>query len=241
MKSEPKNKQNASINSRMLKYEANSEFPPNKFRNCFVLHLSAVHLSNFVSENLPYGKCDGNRVYKTLSEAAYNLCLYLPGCSVGFVSHDSVFYCVHETHGSKNVSAFITYAASAMTIEFNRLFMGVTSLLFNAKLVSLPSLFEIKNYFIWRQIRHLRSTVYNFLEQHHLNQESEQTIPFDNLLSLAKSHNDWANVPEEEKNGTLIWAFVDEIGNLNWGSGIASLFSTKEGSKPLLSSIKLFD
>lgn len=223
-----------SINDRMLEYERQSfvQFK-DSLKRPIILCVTAKDFESFATEN-KVERFEDEKLFGVMSTAAYNCATaHLEGCVACFVTFDGAYFCIANTKKCKNYSDFISIAASLMTLEFNRLYQGVCSLVFTAKMVELPDLFEVKNYFIWRQIKHLRSTVYNFFDKNNISIPSSknQTVPFGKLLNMAQGHQNWANLRDEQISGVFVRqvAGTSEIGN-RWVANISPMLNTDDGA-----------
>ena len=210
-----------SINDRMVKYELDSITPLSgniKSPHILCLEVEKSNMQFFIKSNNIQSECESKVLFNAIADAALNCATYIPGAICGFSTFDAVYFCIMNTKEHKKHDNYITFASSAMTIEFNKAFNGSTPLLFNARLVTLPNSFEVKNYFIWRQIKHLRSTVYNFLSKYGINPPSsnDRIIPFDELLQKAKSNEHWSEVDEESQNGVFIRQYECLGANGKW-------------------------
>lgn len=223
-----------SINDRMLEYERQSFIQfSDSLRHPIILCVTAKDFESFAAEN-NVERFEDERLFGVMSTAAYNCATsHIQGCVACFVTFDGAYFCIANTKKCKNYSDFISTAASVMTLEFNRIFQGKCSLLFTSKMVELPDLFEVKNYFIWRQIKHLRSTVYNFFDKNNIgvpNDNKKQIVPFGDLLAMAQSHPNWANLREEQISGV----FVRQVGTnelcRSWVANISPMLNTDDGA-----------
>ena len=100
-------------------------------------------------------------------------------------------------------------------------------------MVELPNLFEVKNYFIWRQIKHLRSTVYNFFNKNNISAPSDdknRIVAFSELLAIAQNHKNWANLREEQISGVFVRQIETSELCRNWVANIAPMFNTDNGA-----------
>ena len=222
-----------SINDRMLEYERNSFVQFNdSLKHPIILCVTARDFESFAAAN-NVERFESEQLFGVMSTAAYNCAsTYIPGCVACFVTFDGAYFCIANTKKCKNYSDFVSASASLMTLEFNRLFQGATALVFTAKMVELPDLFEVKNYFIWRQIKHLRSTVYNFFDKNNISVPSnkKQIVPFGDLLAMAQSHQNWANLREEQLSGVFVRQIDNLNGNFEWVANISPMFNTDDGA-----------
>ena len=232
-----------SINSRMIHYETSSfaNLPGNS-KTPYILCVGAneSELDAFMQDNNIIDKCENAELYNSMVDAAYNCIERIPGAVCCFVTFDAAYSCIMNTTEHRKFSNYITYASSLMTMEFNNAFQGNTYLTFNASLVNLPDTFEVKNYFIWRQIKHLRTKVYRFLQSIGISkrEDNNQIVPFDELLKIAEANTDWATIGNEYKNGVFIrrYQMPNEISLCD---DVPPLFGTKEGADYIKDAIKM--
>lgn len=225
---------NTSINDRMLEYERQSFIKfGNSLRHPIILCVTAKDFESFAAEN-NVERFEDERLFGTMSTAAYNCASsHIEGCVACFVTFDAAYFCIANNNKCRNYSDFVSTAASLMTLEFNCLFQGRCSLLFTSKMVELPNLFEVKNYFIWRQIKHLRSTVYNFFNKNNISAPSDdknRIVAFSELLAIAQNHKNWANLREEQISGVFVRQIETSELRRNWVANIAPMFNTDDGA-----------
>ncbi len=240
-------KTNNSINSRMIGYETSSfaQLPGNS-KTPYILCVGAneKELDAFISNNGIANKCESEVLFNSMIYAAYNCIERISGAVCCFVTFDAAYFCIMNTAEHKKFSNYITYASSLMTMEFDNAlfdnnFQANTYLPFNAKLVNLPDVFEVKNYYIWRQIKHLRTRVYRFLEERGISKRKDnEIVPFEQLLKTIEEDFDWLNVSLEYKNGIFIRKYKQQDGSIGFCNEIAPLFGTKEGAEYIRDSLR---
>jgi tRNA(His) 5'-end guanylyltransferase len=138
-----------------------------------------------------------------------------------------------------NVQKMVSIAASMMTAYFNNSYHYGKTALFDARVFVIPDRTEVENYFIWRQQDCVRNSV-AALAQAHFSHNRLHGLSGDEMQELLFQERgiNWAQEPEEFKNGTLVHKYFGDNGRSLWASAAAPIFTQfREGLNGLIPTI----
>jgi tRNA(His) 5'-end guanylyltransferase len=153
-----------SIADRMKDYEmrSSSYLTP---RSYIIVRVDGCNFKKYTSKlNRPYD--DG--LIEDMNNTAIEVSAFIYGCKLGFVQSDEISFIIHQPSSitepwyNYNVQKMVSIIASKTSTVFNKLRRvrnGDDSAIFDARVFVLPTLDEVINYLIWRQIDGKRNSI----------------------------------------------------------------------------------
>ena len=209
---------------RMKKYEADSEkYGCRDMRAPVVIRLDGCHFHTWVKQ-IGFKKPFDPNMTGAMNNAALGLCEKVQTCVMAYVQSDEVSLILRNDKSEKSEPWFEnrmqkldSITASMMGWNFNRrMFCFKQSFdfqpaTFDARVIYLPDREEAYNYVLWRQNDCIRNSVSGQAQAHFSQKQLNRKKREEMLEMLHGIGEDWENLKNEVKYGTLIYKKTEQF------------------------------
>jgi tRNA(His) 5'-end guanylyltransferase len=153
-------------------------------------------------------------LHQCMVETTQGLCKSIQNCVLGYTQSDEIslflllkrqesqpwFGGIQRKVTSVSASLATNYFTESWLVGTKRL-PGVC---FDSRIIPLPSLTEVQNYFIWRTLDARRNSISGSAQQHFSHKELQGKSSIEMKRMLVQAHNPWEQQSQRSKFGTFV-------------------------------------